>query len=169
MGFRDYSESFKAPLPAFPRTEVGLDKLIAAWEKLRELDLAGYRTSQGNGKSAFLVRIACGDGTLGPSDGNGVSCSPFTATALMMALRQGRRVPLHFLQRSDQHPLGGAGFGVSIGGCTQHLKKAKDDAETGQPRYEVLKTPFFEDEEENVRRGAWVTWLSEAEAKKIDL
>src|SRR5207248_10021824 len=55
------------------------------------------------------------------------------------------------------------------GGCTQQLKKVKDDAKTGQPRYEVLKTPCFEDEEDNVRRGAWVTWLSEAEAKKIDL
>src|SRR5436309_15643018 len=90
MGFRDYSESFKAPLPALPRTEVSLDKLIAAWEKLRELDIAGYRTSQGNGNSAFLVKIACTDGTLGPSEGNGVSCSPFTGTALMMALSDGR-------------------------------------------------------------------------------
>src|SRR5438045_7150900 len=70
MGFRDYSESFKTPLPAFSRTEVSLDKLIAAWEKLRELDIAGYRTSQGNGNSAFLVKIACADGTLGPSAGN---------------------------------------------------------------------------------------------------
>jgi hypothetical protein len=89
MGFRDYSESFKTPLPAFPRTEVSLDKLIAAWERLRELDIAGYRTSQGNGNSAFLVKIACADGTLGPSAGNGVSCSPFTGTALMMALSDG--------------------------------------------------------------------------------
>ncbi|TMA76871.1 MAG: peptidoglycan-binding protein [Deltaproteobacteria bacterium] len=265
MGFRDYSESFKTPLPAFSRTEVSLDKLIAAWEKLRELDIAGYRTSQGNGNSAFLVKIACADGTLGPSAGNGVSCSPFTGTALMMALsdggppyqpklsdgsvltklfnscvngnlsashkgvkqyglnpkrdngwvraciafnlaeaihpgemRRGDAVGIdwdpkggHAVYCWDVHtdrdgkvdaflyissngkintdPLGGAGFGVSIGGCTQHLKKVKDDAKTGQPRYEVLKTPCFEDEEDNVRRGAWVTWLGEAEAKKIDL
>jgi len=265
MGFREYSEAFKTPLPAFPKTEVSFDKLIAAWEKLRELDIAGYRTSQGNGKSAFLVRIACADGMLGPSDGNGVSCSPFTATALMMALSEGGppyqpklsdgtvltklfntcvngnlstshkgvkqyalnpkrdngwvRACVAFnlaeaihpgdMRRGDAvgidwdpkgghavycwdvhtdrdgkvdaflyissngvintNPLGGAGFGVSIGGCTQHLRKSEDDAKTGQPRYEVLKTPFFEDEEENVRRGAWVTWLSEAEAKKIDL
>src|SRR5882672_11104795 len=89
MGFKDYSESFKKPLPAFPRTEVSLDKLIAAWEKLRELDIAGYRTSRGPGKSGFLVRIECADGSLGKSAGNGVTCSPFTATALMMALSDG--------------------------------------------------------------------------------
>src|SRR2546428_14105623 len=89
MGFSNYSEAFKTPVPAFPRTEVSLDKLIAAWVKRRELDIAGYRTSQGNGTSAFLVKIACADGTLGPSAGNGVSCSPFTGTALMMALSDG--------------------------------------------------------------------------------
>jgi hypothetical protein len=265
MGFSGYSEAFKQPVSTFPRTEVSLDKLIAAWEKLRELDIAGYRTSQGNGSSAFLVKIVCADGTLGPSSGNGVSCSPFTGTALMMALseggppyepklsdgsaltklfntavngnlgaglkgvkeyglkpgrdngwvraciafnlaeaidpsemRRGDAVGIdwhpkggHAVYCWDVHtdedgkvdaflyissngiisttPLGGAGFGVSIGGCTQHLKKAKDDPKTGQPRYEVLKTPFFEDEEENVRRGSWVTWLSKEEAKKIDL
>lgn len=265
MGFKDYSETFKTSLPAFPRTEVSLDKLIAAWEKLRELDIAGYRTSQGSGKSAFLARIQCADGALGPSEGHGVSCSPFTATALMMALsdggppyqpklsdgtavtklfnncvngnltskhkglkqfgldpkrdngwvracvafnlataihptemRRGDAVGIDWNPRGghavycwDVHldandkvdaflyissngmiktdPLGGAGPGVTIGGCTQNLKKVDNDPATGQPRYKVLKTPFFEDEEENVRRGAWVTWLSEEEAKKIDL
>lgn len=49
MVFRDYSEAFKIPLPAFPRTEVSLDRLIAAFEKLRELDIAGYGASQGKG------------------------------------------------------------------------------------------------------------------------
>jgi len=265
MGFREYSEAFKTPLSSFPRTEVSLAKLTAAWEKLRELDIAGYRTSQGNGKSAFLVQIECADGTLGPSAGNGVSCSPFTATALMMALseggppykpklsdgsaltklfsncingnlsashknakkygldprrdngwvracvafnlaeaihpqemRRGDAVAIdwdpkggHAVYCWDVHldrdgkvdaflylssngkiktdPLGGAGWGVSVGGCTQNLKKLDDDAATGQPRYKVLKTPFFVDEEENVKHGAWVTWLSDAEAKKIDL
>src|SRR5207248_8992476 len=99
MGFRDYSESFKTPLPAFSRTELSLDKLIAAWEKLRELDIAGYRTSQGDGNSAFLVKIACADGTLGPSAGNGGSCSPATRTALIMARSDGR--PPHQRTLSD--------------------------------------------------------------------
>jgi hypothetical protein len=266
MGFTPYSESFKKPLSTFPdKTEVSLDKLVAAWEKLRELDIAGYRTSQGNGKSAFLVKIECADGSIGPSEGNGVSCSPFTGTALMMALSDGgppykpklaggaaltklfsncvngnltakhkgvkeygldpkrdngwvrscvafnlaSAIPPTEMRRGDAvgidwnpkgghavycwdvhldqdgkvdaflyissngviktDPLGGAGWGVSIGGCTQNLKKLADDSATGQPRYKVLKTPYFVDEEENVRRGAWVTWLSEAEAKKIDL
>jgi hypothetical protein len=265
MGFREYSDTFKKALAAFPKTEVSLDRLIAAWEKLRELDIAGYRTSQGDGKSAFLTRLECADGALGPSEGHGVSCSPFTATALMMALSDGSPpykpkfsdgtpVPKLFntcvngnlsskhkgvkqygldpkrdngwvracvafnlgtaihpseMRRGDAvgidwnpkgghavycwdvhldendkvdaflyissngmintNPLGGAGPGVSIGGCTHNLKKLDNDATTGQPRYKVLKTPYFQDEEENVRRGAWVTWLSEAEARKIDL
>src|SRR5436305_13219889 len=89
MGFREYSEAFKTPLPAFPKTDVSFDKLIAAWEKLRELQIAGYRTSQGDGKSAFLVRIAGAEGMSGPSDGNGVPRSPLTATAVMLALNEG--------------------------------------------------------------------------------
>ncbi len=265
MGFKDYSETFKTPLPQFPKTEISLDKLIAAWEKLRELDTAGYRTSQGSGRSAFLVRIECADGSLGKSEGNGVSCSPFTATALLMALsdggppykpqfsdgtpvpkllsncingnlksthkglkkygleprrdngwvrsciafnlatakhptemRRGDAVAIDWDPRGghavycwdvhldandkvdaflyissngkiNSNPLGGDGWGVSIGGCTQNLKQLANDPASGEPRYKVLKTPYFVDEDENVRRGAWVTWLSEAEAKKIDL
>ena len=74
MGFSGYSEAFKSPVPAFPRTEVSLEKLIAAREKLRELDVAGYRTSQGSGNSAWARRV--GRPRFASAEGLGQSFAP---------------------------------------------------------------------------------------------
>jgi len=77
---------FAEPSPLFPKTETTLDRVIWSWEKLRETNTAGYRTSAGGGpwvaevnwkeKAAKLSKSG------GPSAGKGTACSPFTCNAI---------------------------------------------------------------------------------------
>jgi hypothetical protein len=63
----------------------------------------------------------------------------------------------------------GAGLGVSVGGTPAGDRGFIRQIAAAPPRYEVLKSPLFVDDERYVAEGVWVTWKSRAELKLRDL
>lgn len=85
-----YSERYRTPSPRFPqKTVTTLARLLASWERLRELDVHGYRTSKATPPSTWLVDIDWGDRSTHRSPGRGTTCSPFVAQASAMAFSAG--------------------------------------------------------------------------------
>lgn len=85
-----YSERYRTPSPRFPqKTATTLARLLASWERLRELDVHGYRTSKATPPSTWLVDIDWGDRSTHRSPGRGTTCSPFVAQASAMAFSAG--------------------------------------------------------------------------------
>lgn len=89
-----YSERYRTPSPHFPqKTATTLARLLASWERLRELDVHGYRTSKASPPSTWLVDIDWGDRSTHRSPGRGTTCSPFVAQASAMAFSEGPGEP----------------------------------------------------------------------------
>lgn len=82
-----YTERYRTPSPKYPSpTSTTLERLLTSWERLRELDTHGYRTSESVPSSTWLVKIGWADGrSSGRSKGRGTTCSPFTTQATAMA------------------------------------------------------------------------------------
>lgn len=82
-----YTQRYRTPSPKYPNpTSTTLERLLASWERLRELDIHGYRTSESVPSSTWLIKIGWADGhSSGRSKGRGTTCSPFTTQATAMA------------------------------------------------------------------------------------
>ncbi len=81
-----YSERYRSPSPLFPQqTRTTLERLLASWERLRELDVHGYRTSSGSPFSTWLVEVAWRDRQTHRSPGRGTTCSPFVTQSAAIA------------------------------------------------------------------------------------
>jgi peptidoglycan hydrolase-like protein with peptidoglycan-binding domain len=79
---RSNSPGARYPVPS----PTSLMRLVWAWEKLRALDVEGYRTSEAHPQSTWLVQIRWAmERISGPSPGRGTTCSPFTTQATAMA------------------------------------------------------------------------------------
>ena len=90
-----YSERYRTPSPRFPqKTSITLARLLSCWERLRELDVDGYRTSKAAPPSTWLVEIEWADRHTRRSVGRGTTCSPFVTQAVAMALCEGDGEPL---------------------------------------------------------------------------
>lgn len=90
-----YSERYRTPSPRFPqKTSITLARLLRCWERLRELDVDGYRTSKAAPPSTWLVEIEWADRHTRRSVGRGTTCSPFVTQAVAMALCDGDSEPL---------------------------------------------------------------------------
>jgi peptidoglycan hydrolase-like protein with peptidoglycan-binding domain len=78
------------PIPGLPETPVSLEKLIGTWERLRDLNEAGYSTVQ----SGYLIDVNYADGAkVTKSAGRGAVCSPFAVMSLVMALSEESQSP----------------------------------------------------------------------------
>jgi hypothetical protein len=112
-----YTERFRTPSPRYPTpSPTTLERLIATWERLRQLDIEGYRTSQATPMSTWLVQIDWADGRRSMrSPGRGTTCSPFTTQSTAMAYSQeedspytprlatGEQLPLLFCRAANSN------------------------------------------------------------------
>lgn len=90
-----YSERYRTPSPLFPRkSSTTMERLLASWERLRELGVHGYRTSRSSPVSTWLVDIAWRERQTHRSPGRGTTCSPFVTQATAMAFSQTAEEPL---------------------------------------------------------------------------
>ena len=82
-----YTERYRTPSPLFPKpSPTSLEKLLAAWEELRRMNLDGYRTSSAQPPSTWLTKIQWAGGrSTGRSVGRGTTCSPFVTQATALA------------------------------------------------------------------------------------
>lgn len=100
-----YSARFRTPSPGYPQpSPTTLDRLLASWERLRELDRQGYRTSQATPLSTWLVEIEWADARSVRSPGRGTTCSPFTTQSVAMAYSTDETEPLR-PRLADGRPL----------------------------------------------------------------
>lgn len=100
-----YSERYRTPSPLYPmKTCTTLERLLASWERLRELGIHGYRTSSSSPVSTWLVDIAWRERQTHRSPGRGTTCSPFVTQATAMAFSQTAEEPLRPLL-ADGTPL----------------------------------------------------------------
>lgn len=100
-----YSERYRSPSPLFPgKTCTTLERLLASWERLRELGIHGYRTSRSAPVSTWLVDIAWRERQTHRSPGRGTTCSPFVTQATAMAFSESPSEPLRPLL-ADGTPL----------------------------------------------------------------
>src|SRR5688572_12724296 len=94
-----YDARYSQPCPIFPESQITLDRLIWSWEKLRDLNTAGYRSSRhlpGEGMPTWLIGINwAGGSSSGPSAVPGTSCSPMTVQSMVMALSPEQQTPFH--------------------------------------------------------------------------
>ena len=109
-----YSERYRTPSPLYPQpTVTSLSRLLDCWERLRALDVDGYRTSAASPPRTWLVSIQWDGRQTHRSAGRGTTCSPFVAQAVAMAysrgdaepyepiLADGRRLPFLFSQLAN--------------------------------------------------------------------
>lgn len=101
-----YSDRYCTPSPLYPvPSPARLERLLWSWERLRQLNTDGYRTSRAEPASTWLVRVQWAEGRrCGPSVGRGTTCSPFTTQATAMLYSDGDDGP--FAPRlADGQPL----------------------------------------------------------------
>ena len=101
-----YSDRYRTPSPLFPvPSPARFERLLWTWEQLRQLNTDGYRTSQADPASTWLVRVQWAEGRrCGPSVGRGTTCSPFVTQATAMLYSDGEGGP--FTPRlADGQPL----------------------------------------------------------------
>ncbi len=101
-----YSDRYRTPSPLFPvPSPARFERLLWTWERLRQLNTDGYRTSQADPASTWLVRVQWAEGRrCGPSVGRGTTCSPFVTQATAMLYSDGEDGP--FTPRlADGQPL----------------------------------------------------------------
>lgn len=90
-----YSERYCTPSPLFSiESPTTLERLIDSWERLRVLDVEGYRTSQASPMSTWLVQVNWADGKVSArSPGSGTTCSPFVTQSVAMVYSSGQESP----------------------------------------------------------------------------
>ena len=166
-----YTDRYRTPSPLFPTASpTSLERLLAAWERLRALDLQGYRTSSALPPSTWLAKILWADGrSSGRSVGRGTTCSPFVTQATALAysssaeepytpvLADGRPLPLIFshaangaLRRDNQvHKKMMERYGMTL-------------ADSEWPRPIVFFNMGYAVEPEQLRRGdaVHIDWMN---------
>lgn len=84
-----------APSPLYPTpSPARFERLLWTWERLRELNIEGYRTSSAVPASTWLVQIHWADSRrCGRSVGRGTTCSPFVTQATAMLYSSAQEDP----------------------------------------------------------------------------
>lgn len=153
------SDRFRTPSPRYPTpSPTSLSRLLATWERLRALDIEGYRTSAAEPMSTWLLQINWAEGkTSSQSRGRGTTCSPFTTQSVAMAYSPGNDAPLApALQDGEPLPLL---FSLSANSNLKPAHQASMDrygmtfADNGWPRPIVFFNMGFAIEPTRMRRG----------------
>lgn len=162
-----YSKRFCSPSPEYPQpSATTLERLLASWERLRQLDQEGYRTSQAQPLSTWLVEIEWADARSLRSPGRGTTCSPFTTQSVAMAYSADEHEPLR-PRLADGRPLSFL-FSRAANGtlrpafADQMARHGMSMADNEWPRPIILFNLGYAVEPTQLRRGdaVQIDWLS---------
>jgi peptidoglycan hydrolase-like protein with peptidoglycan-binding domain len=176
---------YAQPSPLFPKTETTIERVIWSWEKLREYNSAGYRTSSGGGPWVAQVNWKEQPAKLsksgGPSAGKGTACSPFTCNAIGLIFAAENEPPFN-PKHSNGDPISqvlwwagngnlhkwGAKYQKSMGVI---LKNAANGGDDGWPRAAIFFNLAYAIDPTEMRKGdlvkiEWMPKTDPATGKK---